>query len=137
MLKIDELDKNDLKLVNYKSIIDSLDKFAITRGIYKDNELIGFVILDRIGQMNEYKLGKLYIELFNNEDYGLIHDEFDSLLDYFINKEFYLKIVIDVLNDEGNKLSFIQKHNFVLNKENEANKEYKITKPIYLERNKK
>ncbi len=137
MLKIDELDKNDLKLVNYKSIIDSLDKFAITRGIYKDNELIGFVILDRVGQMNEYKLGKLYIELFNKEDYELIHDEFDSLLDYFINKEFYLKIVINVLNEDDNKLSFIEKHNFVLNKENEDNKEYKITKPIYLERKKK
>lgn len=133
MVSINRVEKNSDILAKFKGISISLDKYALTFNIIEENEILGFIVLDRISQMNEYKLGKLYIEVYNNNVYDALNNEFDLLLSDFINKEFYLKITTDVNINDTYKRDFLKSHLFVINKENETNVEYKITKPIYLE----
>ncbi len=123
-------------LSNYGDFFSRLDKFALNFVIIHEDKVLGFITLDRISQMNEYKLGKLYLEVFTREVYNLIDDEFEKLLERFIEKEFYLKITSNLERNDANKAAFFTKHGFVLNKENNEYNEYKITKPIYLERRK-
>lgn len=136
MVSIDKLEINNDLLPEFNNSFSSLDKYALAYSITIDNKIVGYIVLDRISQMNEYKLGKLYIKALDNSLYSVIDNEFDTLLENFINKEFYLKITIDIDKSDFFKTNFIKKHYFVLNKENENNNEYKITKPIYLERRK-
>lgn len=133
MVSINRVEKNSDILAKFEGISISLDKYALTFNIIEENEILGFIVLDRISQMNEYKLGKLYIEVYNNNVYDALNNEFDLLLSDFINKEFYLKITTDVNINDTYKRDFLKSHLFVINKENETNVEYKITKPIYLE----
>lgn len=136
MLSIDKLEINSDLLSKFNNSFGSLDKYALAYSIILDNNIVGYIVLDRISQMNEYKLGKLYIKALDDCVYSAIDNEFDNLLENFINKEFYLKITIDIDKSDLFKTNFIKTHYFVLNKENENNNEYKITKPIYLERRK-
>ncbi len=123
-------------LSNYGDFFSRLDKFALNFVIIHEDNVLGFITLDRISQMNEFKLGKLYLEVFTKEVYTLINKEFEKLLERFIEKEFYLKITSDLEKNDANKAEFLTKHGFVLNKKNNEYNEYKITKPIYLERRK-
>ena len=133
MLSINRIEKNSDILSKLSTKSDTFDKNALFYSIVDEQKLLGYIALNRISQMNEYKLGKLYIEVFNNGVYDDLDKEFDILLENFINKEFYLKITIDIEKTDVFKKDFIKKHSFVINKENDENFEYKITKPIYLE----
>ena len=133
MLSINRIEKNSDILSKLSTKSDTFDKYALFYSIVDEQKLLGYIALNRISQMNEYKLGKLYIEVFNNGVYDDLDKEFDILLENFINKEFYLKITIDIEKTDVFKKDFIKKHSFVINKENDENFEYKITKPIYLE----
>ena len=133
MLSINRIEKNSDILSKLSTKLDTFDKYALFYSIVDEQKLLGYIALNRISQMNEYKLGKLYIEVFNNGVYDDLDKEFDILLENFINKEFYLKITIDIEKTDVFKKDFIKRHSFVINKENDENFEYKITKPIYLE----
>lgn len=136
MLIIDKVEKNSDIFLKFKELCVSFDKYALAYNIVDASEILGVIVLNRISQMNEYKLGKLYIEVYNNNVYDELNNAFDKLLSDFINKEFYLKITCDVNTNDIFKRDFLKKHSFVINKENETSIEYKITKPIYLERRK-
>ena len=136
MLTIDKVEKNSDIFAKFSEQCISFDKYALAYNIVDEEEILGVIVLNRISQMNEYKLGKLYIEVYNNSVYSSLNNAFDVLLSDFINKEFYLKITTDVKINDTFKRDFLKNHSFVINKENETSIEYKITKPIYIERRK-
>ena len=137
MIKLREYNENDLSILkDYKALFNLLNKNAIKYVILKDDVISGFIVLDFITAMNEYKLGKLYFDFLDESLFDLINDLFDSLLKEFIINNSYLKITCDLSASDINKIEFLKEHNFIENKNQDNIVELKITKPIYLERNK-
>ena len=93
----------------------------------KDNKTKAVVFFKIISMLNEYKLASLH--LISDDETSLI-EGMEALLEYQILTNSMIKITA---NPSDEKVQFIlEQLGFVLNKKDDLNCEYKITKPIYL-----
>ena len=128
---------NDFDLKNLKDfdvLFNSLHKNAVKYIVEKDKTYEGFIVIDMISAMNEYKLGKLYFDFLNLDTYDIISEEFEEFLKSQIINNFYIKMTCDLDLRDNLKINFLKNHKFIENKTNYQLVEMKITKPLFLQR---
>jgi len=129
---MNDSDMNELK--DFNVLFNSLHKNAVKYSVIRDNNLEGFIIINLVSAMNEYKLGKLFFDFKNIDTYDLIHEEFDEFLHSQIMDNYYIKMTCDLDCRDLLKINFLKNHKFVENKNDLSLVEMKITKPIFLQR---
>ena len=69
-----------MNLKDFEVLFNSLHKNAVKYIVERDNEFEGFIVINMISAMNEYKLGKLFFDFKKIDTYSLINEEFETIL---------------------------------------------------------
>ena len=138
MYTIRNISNEDLELFeDLKSLYSAMnDKRDIKMAFENDGVVNGYALMKIISQMNEFKLGNMFIDF-------KIFDEstksaFIEFLDHQIKDNFVLKIITNIDENEVDKIKFLKEIGFIDDqnaKKVEGFIPLKITKPIFLERN--
>ena len=135
MINIRLMKETDLmNLKDFEVLFNSLHKNAVKYIVERDNEFEGFIVINMISAMNEYKLGKLFFDFKNIDTYSLINEEFETILHTQIVDNYFIKMTCDLDIRDNLKIGFLKEHRFVENKNDGSLVELKMTKPIFLQR---
>ena len=135
-----EMKDNEFKLFDdIKDLNSSLSKRDTKHILYCDNEPKGYFIIKVISQMNEFKLGNLLFDFNDSLNETILMDLINDYLHTQIIDNYVLKIITSINIQETNKIELLKKLGFIEDlkaKEIDGYLNMKLTKPIYLERNK-
>lgn len=135
MINIRLMKETDLmNLKDFEVLFNSLHKNAVKYIVERDNEFEGFIVINMISAMNEYKLGKLFFDFKKIDTYSLINEEFETILHTQILDNYFIKMTCDLDIRDNLKIGFLKEHRFVENKNDGSLVELKMTKPIFLQR---